>query len=109
MHSTKKCKVKYKFSASECRAIEVHKYFLSLEAGYDVGEEYAIEHWLAHHSIRWHQDRLRHDLEEQRREIMKHKWIESEKAGNDLGKKAAIDWISRYAEKWRQWKDSQEE
>jgi hypothetical protein len=101
-------KRKYRFSASEIKAIEMHKYFLSQKAGYDVGEDFAIKNWLEHHSHRWQQDRLRQDMEEQRLEILKHKWIESEKAGDDVGKKAAIEWINKYAEKWRKWKDSQE-
>ena len=34
-------------------------------------------------------------------EINRHKWIESEKAGYDIGfDKAAEDWISRYADEW---------
>lgn len=33
-------------------------------------------------------------------EIEKHKWIESEKAGHDLGEVARIDWIVKYAAKW---------
>jgi hypothetical protein len=36
-------------------------------------------------------------LEIQSREIERHKWIESEKAGKDLGMDAAIDWILKYA------------
>ncbi len=36
-------------------------------------------------------------------EIDRHKWIESEKAGYDIGfDKAAEDWISRYADEWEQ-------
>jgi len=36
-------------------------------------------------------------------EINRHKWIESEKAGYDIGfDKAAEDWISRYADDWEQ-------
>jgi len=31
-------------------------------------------------------------------EIERHKWIESEKAGKDLGMDAAIDWILKYAD-----------
>ncbi len=31
-------------------------------------------------------------------EIERHKWIESEKAGKDLGMDAVIDWILRYAD-----------
>jgi len=37
-------------------------------------------------------------LEFQNREIERHKWIESEKAGRDLGLDAAIDWILKYAD-----------
>ncbi len=41
---------------------------------------------------------LKQYLELQRREIERHKWIESEKAGRDLGMDAAIDWILKYAD-----------
>jgi len=41
---------------------------------------------------------LKQYLELQRREIERHKWIESEKAGRDLGLDAAIDWILKYAD-----------
>jgi hypothetical protein len=35
-------------------------------------------------------------------EVLKHKWIESEKAGRDIGFEAAlIDWIRHYREPWR--------
>ena len=34
-------------------------------------------------------------------EIRKHKWIESEKAGRDLGRIAELDWIRRYACEFR--------
>jgi hypothetical protein len=37
-------------------------------------------------------------LEYQDREIERHKWIESEKAGRDLGLDAVIDWIMKYAD-----------
>jgi len=34
-------------------------------------------------------------------EILKHKWIESEKHGRDIGfEKALIDWISKYRSDW---------
>lgn len=41
---------------------------------------------------------LKEYLEIQSREIERHKWIESEKAGKDLGMEAAIDWILKYAD-----------
>jgi hypothetical protein len=34
-------------------------------------------------------------------EILAHKWIESEKAGRDLGNDAVLDWISKYAAEFR--------
>ena len=38
----------------------------------------------------------------ERAEILKHKWIESEKAGRDIGfEKALLDWIVRYRSNWR--------
>ena len=38
----------------------------------------------------------------EREEILKHKWIESEKAGSDIGfEKALCDWIVKYRSSWR--------
>jgi hypothetical protein len=38
----------------------------------------------------------------ERAEILKHKWIESEKAGRDIGfEKALLDWIVKYRSNWR--------
>jgi hypothetical protein len=38
----------------------------------------------------------------EREEILKHKWIESEKAGADIGfEKALLDWIVRHRSNWR--------
>jgi len=33
--------------------------------------------------------------------MMKYKWVESKKAGSDLGKDAVFDWICKYARVWR--------
>jgi len=38
----------------------------------------------------------------EREEILKHKWIESEKAGEDIGfEKALLDWIRKHRDGWR--------
>jgi hypothetical protein len=38
----------------------------------------------------------------EREEILKHKWIESEKAGKDIGfEKALLDWIVKHRSSWR--------
>ena len=68
------------------------------------GMEYAIAHWLVHHSAKWRHEQLKKELKEQWKEIEKHKWIESEKAGKDLGDTAAMDWIKKHAEEWRKWR-----
>ncbi len=39
----------------------------------------------------------------EREEILKHKWIESEKAGFDIGfEKALLDWIVKHRSNWRE-------
>ncbi len=38
----------------------------------------------------------------EREEILRHKWIESEKKGADIGfEKALLDWIRNHREGWR--------
>ena len=38
----------------------------------------------------------------EREEILKNKWIESEKAGKDIGfEKALLDWIVKHRSSWR--------
>jgi hypothetical protein len=39
---------------------------------------------------------------QEREEILKHKWLESEKAGKDIGfEKALLDWVFNHREGWR--------
>jgi hypothetical protein len=91
------------FPSSERYALLVHKWFLSERAGHDVGEALAIHDWLKHYAASWRKHRLEAELKEQRREMEKHRWIESEKACRDLGSEAYRDWILRYAAAWREW------
>lgn len=38
----------------------------------------------------------------EREEILRHKWIESEKIGQDIGfERALLDWIVKYRSAWR--------
>ena len=38
----------------------------------------------------------------EREEILKHKWIESERLGHDIGfERALLDWIRKHREGWR--------
>jgi hypothetical protein len=42
------------------------------------------------------------EFQAEREEILKHKWIESEKAGYDIGfERALTDWIIKHRAKWR--------
>lgn len=46
---------------------------------------------------------------EMREEIMKHKWIESEKEKRDIGFDAALtDWMKNHRKKWLESKQQQE-
>ncbi len=39
----------------------------------------------------------------EREEILRHKWIESEKLGHDIGfEKALLDWVMRHRGGWRE-------
>ena len=45
---------------------------------------------------------LYREFQAEREEILKHKWLESEKVGHDIGFEHALtDWIVKYRSKWR--------
>ena len=45
---------------------------------------------------------LYREFQAEREEILKHKWIESEKAGHDIGfERALTDWIIKHRSSWR--------
>jgi hypothetical protein len=45
---------------------------------------------------------LYREFQAEREEIMRHKWLESEKAGFDIGfERALTDWIMKHRAKWR--------
>ena len=45
----------------------------------------------------------------EREEIMRHKWLESEKAGHDIGyDRAVLDWIMNHRDKWRKRRRAQQ-
>lgn len=44
----------------------------------------------------------------EREEILRHKWLESEKAGHDIGfEKALLDWIVKFRSTWREKRQKQ--
>jgi hypothetical protein len=51
---------------------------------------------------------LYREFQAERDEILKHKWIESEKAGYDIGfERALTDWICKHKAKWRKSRHAQ--
>lgn len=51
---------------------------------------------------------LYREFQAEREEILRHKWIESEKAGHDIGfEKALLDWVMRHRGNWRQTRGKQ--
>jgi hypothetical protein len=45
---------------------------------------------------------LYREFQAEREEILRHKWIESEKAGKDIGfEQALTDWIIKHRSNWR--------
>ena len=51
---------------------------------------------------------LYREFQAEREEILKHKWIESEKAGHDIGfEQALTDWIMKHRSKWRKARQQQ--
>ena len=45
---------------------------------------------------------LYREFQAEREEILRHKWLESEKVGYDIGfEQALTDWILRHRTKWR--------
>jgi len=97
-----------KLTHAERQAIERHRICLCQERGRDVELSEATTDWCENYAVRWREARQRQLLEEQRAEIERHKWIESEKAGHDLGRDAVMDWIKNNAAAWRQWYEARE-
>lgn len=51
---------------------------------------------------------LYREFQAERKEILKHKWLESEKAGYDIGfERALVDWIVKHRKKWRKEREKQ--
>jgi hypothetical protein len=50
---------------------------------------------------------LYREFQAEREEILKHKWIESEKAGHDIGfERALTEWIIKHRTSWRKGRQS---
>ena len=41
-------------------------------------------------------------LEDQKQEMLKHKWIVSEQAAKDMGEPALMEWVEKFAKEFRE-------
>lgn len=52
---------------------------------------------------------LYREFQAEREEILRHKWLESEKAGCDIGfERALTDWVIKHRSKWRKGRQQQQ-
>jgi phosphotransferase system HPr-like phosphotransfer protein len=94
---------------SELRAIEDHKYYLSQKEGREVSLEEAIVDFLIDYEDDYLKRKQTEDVAQQNEEIMKYKWIESEREGHDIGAEtAAMEWVEKYGSIWREERESLE-
>jgi len=90
-------------SRAERLAVERHRIRLSADGGCELSFDDALADWMENYSAKWRQERHVRMLAMEREEIMRHKWIESEKGNHDVGSEAVFDWIRKYAAIWRKW------
>ena len=100
--------IQVKYDRVEKREIMHLQEALAHREGRSVPLEEAVNCWEDQYACRWREQRLARQMARQREEILRHKWIESEKAQRDLGAEAVLDWIRRYAAQWRHWYEEYE-
>ncbi len=94
---------------SELSAIEMHKYFLSEREGREVSFEEAMIDFIDNYEADFLCKKQVEDNQQQNQEILKYRWIESEKEGHDIGStKAAMEWVEKYGGIWREERESLE-
>jgi hypothetical protein len=93
---------------AELRAIDRHRERLCQEWDREVSIDECRDHWARHHAEAWRRKRQEVMLAHQREEMLRYKWLQSEKAQHDVGKDAFMDWIRQYAAQWRKWYDEHE-
>ena len=61
-----------------------------------------VESPVQEHDTMFQKSALYQEFLAERAEILRHKWIESEKVGHDIGfEKALLDWIVKHRAGWR--------
>jgi len=90
---------------AEEREVDLHRERLARQTGREVSHEVALADWLQHHAATWRRRYQALALRLQREEMMRHKWLVSEREGRDIGSAAILEWVDLYAEEWRNWFD----
>jgi len=91
---------------SELKAIEDHKYYISLEQKRQISIEEAIKDFISKYEADWLREKTRRDNIAQKEEIDRHKYLRSEQEGRDLGEEAVDEWRQKYAHIWREEQES---
>ena len=91
---------------SELKAIEDHKYYISLEQKRQISIEEAITDFISKYEADWLREKTRRDNIAQKEEIDRHKYLRSEQEGRDLGEEAVDEWRQKYAHIWREEQES---
>jgi len=99
----------FELTPAELKAIEEHKYFMSLQRGAEISIEEASADFLRHYAADWRRAKLLQDNQAQRQEIEKHRYLRSQAEGRDIGRAAAAqEWCGKYAHIWRAERESLE-
>lgn len=102
-----------RYNADQCKAIQIYKWNMSALAGRDLGKE-CIREWINKYAQIFREVAILSGEYSNRQrkidmvefwaqmfyEMQKYKWIESEKAGKDLGIRCEYCWIEKYANKF---------
>jgi len=88
---------------AELAAIMQHKYLTSVERSAEVSLEEATLDFMDRYMEAYRREATQRHIQAQIKEIEKYRWIESQKAGRDIGEEnAAQEWRSKYAAIYRQ-------
>ena len=96
------------YPPSERRAILHFRSLISDQERPEIDLRRAVSLWEEGPASQWRKQKASRDGMQQADEIERHKYFLSQKQGFDVGREAAaVDWVAKYAAKWRQWWEEQ--
>ena len=94
---------------AELHAIEVHKYFLSIERGAEASIDEAIVDFADRFAARWRREKAQRDALAQLHEIETRRHARSAVEGREVSRgEFAIEWCNQHAAAWRAQRESLE-